>query len=69
MKKLQKLLSCILAAAMLLALAGCGSKGGGSQDNGSGSGGSSSGGGEIVIKYPTCQVGANTSAPVIAKLV
>ena len=69
MKKLQKLLSCILAAAMLLALAGCGSKGGGSQDNDSGSGGSSSGGGEIVIKYPTCQVGANTSAPVIAKLV
>lgn len=69
MKKLQKLLSCILAAAMLLALAGCGSKGGGSQDNGSASGGSSSGGGEIVIKYPTFQVGANTSAPVIAKLV
>lgn len=63
MKKLQKLLSCILALTMLLALAGCGSKGGDSAPSEGGEGG------EIVIKYPTFQVGANTSAPVIAKLV
>lgn len=68
---MKKLFSCILALAMVLALAGCG----GSKDgagSGGGSGGDSAGGGsggEVVIKYPTFQVGANTSAPVIAKLV
>lgn len=49
--------------------AGCGAKE--SPDNG-GSGASSAGdaaGGEVVINYPTFQIGVNTAAPVVAKLV
>ena len=47
---------------MLLVLAGCGEK----KSEAPGAEGSGS---EIVIKYPTFQVGTNTAAPVVAKLV
>ncbi|WP_455582796.1 ABC transporter substrate-binding protein [Dysosmobacter sp.] len=60
--KMRRWLSCILALAMLLVLAGCGEK----KSEASGAEGSGS---EIVIKYPTFQVGTNTAAPVVAKLV
>lgn len=65
--KMKRWLSCLLALVMALSLVACGS---GSEDtaNDGDSSGSASGE-EIVIKYPTFQVGANTAAPVVAALV
>ena len=62
--KMKRWISCTLVLIMILALAGCGKKEGGtSPDTGSTTGS------EVVIKYPTFQVGSNTAAPVVAKLV
>lgn len=57
---MKKFLALLLAMVMVLALVACGAKETGTE---------AEDGGEIVINYPTFQVGANTSAPVIAKLV
>ena len=61
---MKRMFACLLSLAMLLALIGCG--GSSSQPSDSEDSASSK---EIVIKYPTFQVGANTAAPVVAKLV
>ena len=60
--KLKRILALVLALVMALALVACGAK----NTDAEGEAGAD---GEIVIHYPTFQVGANTSAPVIAKLV
>ena len=60
---MKKFLALLLAFIMLLALAACGAKEPVADDS------DAADGGEIVINYPTFQVGINTSAPVIAKLV
>lgn len=65
--KMKRWLSCLLALVMALSLVACGS---GSEDTADGGdSGDSASGEEIVIKYPTFQVGANTAAPVVAALV
>ena len=64
--KMKRWLSCALALVMLLGLVGCG---GGTDEDTSSDGGSESTGDEIVINYPTFQVGTNTAAPVVAELV
>ena len=65
--KMKRWLSCLLALVMALSLVACGS---GSEDTADdGDSGDSASGEEIVIKYPTFQVGANTAAPVVAALV
>ena len=61
---MKRMFACLLSLAMLLALIGCG--GSSSQPSDCEDSASSK---EIVIKYPTFQVGANTAAPVVAKLV
>ena len=71
---MKKILAAFLSATMLLGLlAGCGggsaSSGAASSSSGSGAAASSGSGKEIVINYPTFQVGVNTSAPVISALV
>ena len=61
--KMKRWLSCLLALVMALSLVACGSSGEEAE------GGGSAEGDEIVIQYPTFQVGANTAAPVVAALV
>jgi len=48
-------------------LTGCGSKP--AADGNQASGGDTAAGGEVVINYPTFQIGVNTAAPVVAQLV
>lgn len=69
--KLKRLLAGALALVMALSLAACGGSSAESSDasDSSSSSSAASTGGETVIKYPTFQVGSNTSAPVIAALV
>lgn len=64
---MKRWLSCILALVMALSLVACGSSSDASSSSGSDS--SDASGSEIVIKYPTFQVGSNTAAPVVAELV
>lgn len=64
---MKRWLSCILALVMVLSLVACGSSSDASSSSGSDS--SDASGSEIVIKYPTFQVGSNTAAPVVAELV
>ena len=64
--KMKRWLSCLLALVMLLSLTACG--GSDDEQTPAGEGGESSGE-EIVINYPTFQVGTNTAAPVVAELV
>lgn len=66
MKMMKRWLSCALALVMLLGLVGCG---GGTDEGAASDSGSESTGDEIVINYPTFQVGTNTAAPVVAELV
>ena len=63
---MKRWLSCIMAMVMVLSLVACG---GGSDAPAKDEGSSEATGSEIVIKYPTFQVGANTAAPVVAELV
>lgn len=65
--KVKRWLSCLLALVMALSLVACGSGSEDTANDGDSSGSASSK--EIVIKYPTFQVGANTAAPVVAALV
>ena len=65
MKMMKRWLSCALALVMLLGLVGCG----GTDEGAASDSGSESTGDEIVINYPTFQVGTNTAAPVVAELV
>lgn len=65
--KMKRWLSCLMALVMILSLAACGSGSGDTGDTEDSS--DSATGEEIVIKYPTFQVGANTAAPVVAALV
>lgn len=63
--KMKRVLAFVLALGMSAALAACGAA-----PASSASGDSSAGSGkEIVINYPTFQVGTNTAAPVVAELV
>ena len=64
--KMKRWLSCLLALVMLLSLTACG--GSDDEQTPAGEGGESTGE-EIVINYPTFQVGTNTAAPVVAELV
>ena len=64
--KMKRWLSCLLALVMLLSLTACG--GSDDEQTPAEEGGESSGE-EIVINYPTFQVGTNTAAPVVAELV
>ena len=66
MKMMKRWLSCALALVMLLGLVGCG---GGTDEGAASDSGSESTGDEIVINYPTFQVGTNTAASVVAELV
>lgn len=56
--KMKRWLSCTLALAMLLGLMGCGGTSDEAPNDGSGSSED-----EIVINYPTFQIGTNTAAP------
>ena len=58
--KMKRWLSCTLALAMLLGLMGCGGTSDEAPNDGSGSSED-----EIVINYPTFQIGTNTAAPVV----
>ena len=62
--KMKRWLSCTLALAMLLGLMGCGGTSDEAPNDGSGSSED-----EIVINYPTFQIGTNTAAPVVEELV
>lgn len=64
--KMKRWLSCALALVMLLGLVGCG---GTSDEDTSGDTSGESTGEEIVINYPTFQIGTNTAAPVVEELV
>lgn len=67
---MKKFLAAVLSATMLLGLmAGCGNSGTPAASGNASGGSSSASGDEIVINYPTFQVGVNTSAPVISALV
>lgn len=72
---MKKRLTALTLAALMAAgtLAGCGGDtgkddGGSTPDSGS-TADSGASGGEVVINYPTFQIGVNTSAPVVAQLV
>lgn len=67
--KIKRWLSCALALVMLLGLLGCSGTSG--EDSASDASSTSSGstGEEIVITYPTFQIGTNTAAPVVEELV
>ena len=62
---MKRWLSCILAMIMVLSLVACGGGADAPADDQAGESAS----GEIVIKYPTFQVGSNSAAPVVAELV
>ncbi len=71
---MKRMLSLILAVAMLLTFTACGSKSSdqttvGGDITTAATSSDSTASEEIVIKYPTFQVGSNTAAPVVAKLV
>lgn len=68
MKK--RLLALLLSLGMMAgALAGCGEKPADTGTPDAADPGTSAEGGEVVINYPTFQIGVNTAAPVVAKLV
>jgi raffinose/stachyose/melibiose transport system substrate-binding protein len=70
MKTMKRLLSLVLALGMTAALAACGSSSKPASTSAAASGSAAaSTGKEVVIDYPTFQVGTNTAAPVVAELV
>lgn len=63
MKKIKMLVCLLLSSLIILGLTGCTNKSSGDADKS----GNGKGSDPIVIKYPTFQVGVNTSAPVLKK--